>query len=80
MLFESKQQEMKQFTAVLSLILVAVLLTDGNGGRTGRIIDTSTGKVRGAVSLSRQHREFYSWRGIPYAEPPVGNLRFAVSD
>lgn len=34
-------------------------------------IETAEGKVRG-----RQYREFLSWRGIPFAKPPMGQLRF----
>ena len=61
------------------LVLLFVVLVDGaNNGRTGKIVSTNTGKVKGIVSLSRQHREFYSWRGIPYAEPPLGDLRYEV--
>ena len=48
------------------------------GGRRGTTVKTNSGKVRGGVSISRLQREFYSWKGIPYAEPPVGQLRYAV--
>nr|AEE62728.1 unknown [Dendroctonus ponderosae] len=36
------------------------------------------GTIRGQVnSTVRENVTFYSFRGIPYAQPPVGNLRFA---
>uniref|UniRef100_A0AAR5PZ01 Carboxylesterase type B domain-containing protein n=1 Tax=Dendroctonus ponderosae TaxID=77166 RepID=A0AAR5PZ01_DENPD len=36
------------------------------------------GTIRGQVnSTVRENVTFYSFRGIPYAKPPVGNLRFA---
>jgi len=37
------------------------------------------GQVRGSKMSSFNHREFLSFRGIPYAQPPVGELRFKVS-
>lgn len=38
-----------------------------------QIIDTKYGKVKGAVNESRT---VVSFKGIPYAAPPVGNLRW----
>ncbi|ERL91224.1 hypothetical protein D910_08561 [Dendroctonus ponderosae] len=36
------------------------------------------GTIRGQVNNTvRENVTFYSFRGIPYAKPPVGNLRFA---
>nr|XP_018902146.1 PREDICTED: venom carboxylesterase-6-like [Bemisia tabaci]XP_018902231.1 PREDICTED: venom carboxylesterase-6-like [Bemisia tabaci] len=37
---------------------------------------TDYGKLRGAISTSRNGRKFLSFSGIPYAEAPVGSLRF----
>ncbi|CAG7831425.1 unnamed protein product, partial [Allacma fusca] len=42
-----------------------------------RVVETSCGSIKGIVSKSRDGREFDEWRGIPYAKPPVGPLRFA---
>ena len=48
--------------------------------RRGLIVKTKTGgSIQGIVSKSRDGRDFYEWLGIPYAEPPVGELRYAVS-
>lgn len=35
------------------------------------IVETEYGKVRGET-----HQDFYAFRGIPFASPPVGNLRW----
>lgn len=40
------------------------------------VITTALGKIRGTVLPSQLGRNFYAFRGIPYAKPPVGNLRF----
>ncbi|XP_041971993.1 venom carboxylesterase-6-like [Aricia agestis] len=37
---------------------------------------TPSGEVRGSYDLTRRGRRFESYRGIRYAEPPVGELRF----
>lgn len=42
------------------------------------VIDTKSGKVQGAISVSRGGRRFFEYLGIPYAKPPVGDLRFEV--
>lgn len=42
------------------------------------IVETYNGKVQGFVSKHFNGDKFYSFLGIPYAKPPVGNLRFKV--
>uniref|UniRef100_A0A0A9X4W0 Carboxylic ester hydrolase n=2 Tax=Lygus hesperus TaxID=30085 RepID=A0A0A9X4W0_LYGHE len=43
---------------------------------SGPIIDTPLGQVLGWERLSRDGRWYQAWTGIPYAQPPVGKLRF----
>lgn len=40
------------------------------------ILHTKQGSLKGNVFQSRNGRPFYSFYSIPYAEPPVGELRF----
>lgn len=40
------------------------------------IIETNYGPVRGIKRTSAVGEQFYSFRGIPYAKPPIGDLRF----
>nr|XP_024219498.1 venom carboxylesterase-6-like isoform X1 [Halyomorpha halys] len=37
---------------------------------------TSKGVLKGASLTSRDCREYYAFTGVPYAKPPLGNLRF----
>ncbi|CAG7730277.1 unnamed protein product [Allacma fusca] len=41
------------------------------------VVRTGSGKLQGNVEISRGGRKFSSFWGIPYAKPPLGNLRFA---
>lgn len=42
------------------------------------VINTQGGQVRGIEErTSALGDRYFSWKGIPYAQPPVGNLRFA---
>lgn len=40
------------------------------------VVSINTGAIRGRVMSSRLGRDFFAFRGIPYAEPPTGKLRF----
>ena len=41
-------------------------------------VDTRSGQLRGSVQKSIDGFDFYAFKGIPYAKPPVGELRFKV--
>lgn len=43
------------------------------------IVDTRYGKLRGIIKENFKGEKFYGYLGIPYAKPPVGDLRFKVS-
>lgn len=45
-----------------------------------KTVETDKGSVRGIQRETLVHkRKFYSFKGIPYAKPPVGKLRFKVT-
>ena len=44
-----------------------------------KIIKSQGGEVRGQKMLTAiDEKEYYAFKGIPYAQPPIGNLRFKV--
>ncbi len=43
------------------------------------IVTTKSGKVRGYKTKSPLDYEYFNFIGIPYAKPPIGELRFKVS-
>lgn len=43
-------------------------------------VDIESGRIRGKRSSTLfQEKPYYSFRGIPYAQPPIKDLRFKVS-
>lgn len=42
------------------------------------IVRIKSGKIKGYRIASSCHYEYYNFIGIPYAKPPVGELRFKV--
>lgn len=42
-------------------------------------VNTRLGPIRGTTMLSRNGYKFNAFLGIPYAKPPIGELRFRVS-
>ncbi|GMR37578.1 hypothetical protein PMAYCL1PPCAC_07773, partial [Pristionchus mayeri] len=41
-----------------------------------RIVETSYGKVRGRRLIYKGEKQVDAFQGIPYAKPPLGQLRF----
>ena len=69
-------------SALVFLIGLCVCSTAGNVFNS-KFLDplvtiTHLGQVRGSRMSSFNQREFIAFRGIPYAQPPVGELRFKV--
>ncbi|KAK9885279.1 hypothetical protein WA026_010774 [Henosepilachna vigintioctopunctata] len=59
------------------LTLITILLFIGSStSEENPVVQTAYGKVRGKVLKSYDNKDFYAFQGIPFAEPPVGNLRF----
>lgn len=42
-------------------------------------LETKLGRIKGTHMYSRDGRKFHAFLGVPFAEPPIGELRFQVS-
>lgn len=60
--------------------LSCIILMVASSSLEGSIIKISNGYVNGTRGVTFNKNESYlAFRGIPYAKPPVGQLRFQVS-
>ncbi|CAD6234004.1 GSCOCT00007468001.2-RA-CDS [Cotesia congregata] len=68
------------FAVVISIVLITVLSSDDsleNLNKDRPIVEVHEGKLRGVQEKNYNGTDyFYAFRGIPYAKPPVGDLRF----
>jgi len=62
---------------IFLLIMLIPIVTTSNCDNL--LVKTDSGYVRGVpLRTLLTNKEYFAYRGIPYAEPPVGNLRFKV--
>jgi hypothetical protein len=61
---------MRYGLAVLLTIIIAALADD--------LVVLKHGSLRGHRLTSRKGRDIFAFQGIPYAKPPIGELRFKV--
>lgn len=43
------------------------------------LVTTQEGVLRGKTAKDLNGSEFFSFQGVPYAQPPIGELRFKVT-
>lgn len=66
-------------TVCFAVVWFILYYHDSFGQRVdGPLVKTKQGFVQGITGQSRGGRVFYEYLGIPYAKPPVGDLRFEV--
>ncbi|GLV41968.1 Esterase P [Carabus blaptoides fortunei] len=58
------------------LLVLATFVIVGLYADDRPLVDTSNGRIRGTIKTSRKGRRYVAFEGIPYAKPPVGDLRF----
>ena len=68
----------------VKIFICITLLAIGIKGFTtkdveGPIVSTELGQVQGTIDQSFFDKEYFSFRAIPYAEPPIEEYRFRVS-
>ena len=64
-------------TCALVLLVSKITLAEVNENQLSAVVQTESGAVVGAVENLPYGKTAYQYLGIPYAEHPVGDLRFA---
>lgn len=65
---------------VLGLVLFYTIPRKSADSAAFKVIETNDGSVRGLRKTTFLKKvDFYSFKGIPFAKPPIGDLRFKVS-
>ncbi|XP_063531891.1 juvenile hormone esterase-like isoform X1 [Cydia strobilella] len=59
-----------------SLFVLCVHVLNTSGFKNEPIVTVKQGRLQGAVATLHDGSSYYSFKGIPYAQPPVGPLRF----
>lgn len=70
-----------RFISVLGFVMpiYLTLIQPATGDPDVVEVDISSGRIRGKRSLTLfQEKPYYSFRGIPFAQPPIKDLRFKV--
>jgi len=76
----SSSPEQEIADAKKTLVLRAAPSADiGANDPADIIAETPLGKVKGYPLISRKGREYYAFYKVPYAKPPLKELRFEVS-
>ncbi|KAJ4445588.1 hypothetical protein ANN_12269 [Periplaneta americana] len=67
-------------STVSALLLATCFAAVSSQGQSGDplVVSTAQGYLRGSVLTSRKGRTIYSYRGVRFANPPVGELRFKL--
>ncbi|XP_064086946.1 carboxylic ester hydrolase-like isoform X2 [Macrobrachium nipponense] len=61
---------------LFSILVVATWVVRGDAGQDAPVANTEEGRVVGIQELSTKGKTFFSYYSIPFAQPPVGGLRF----
>lgn len=77
-IFVSTMALRQTFSLISMIVLVLSVLLILFVDTKGQIVETNYGKLQGVMRQSRNGRNFHFFGKIPFAKPPVQNLRFEV--
>ena len=60
------------------IVSATTVATQAVSPHSGPTVNVQQGTLRGTYLTSRNGKQFAAFQGIPYAQPPTGDLRFKV--
>lgn len=63
-----------------AILVLAALVCAAAATAEGPQVTLAQGKLRGKVLKTFSDKDIFAFLGIPYAKPPMKELRFKVSD
>lgn len=75
---QGKHPSKNSYLAILVTLTATLIYREFFSTVLGPIVETSNGKVQSILSKSRKGTVYYEFLGIPYATPPIAELRFEV--
>ncbi|XP_066595668.1 uncharacterized protein [Prorops nasuta] len=73
---ELRPRKMEKF--ILPLLLILAVSLDHLVKADDLLARPPVGKIRGSIIKSRLGKDIFSFRGVRYGQPPIGQLRFAA--
>jgi carboxylesterase type B len=64
------------FVLFIHISLILSIFAQTKCKSSDPVINTKSGKIRGVCKNIQQSGNIYSWLGVPYAKPPIGENRF----
>ncbi|XP_069168510.1 carboxylic ester hydrolase isoform X2 [Procambarus clarkii] len=65
----------RTLVALTARAVLLVVTATGAAGDERPVVNTLNGRISGFMELSTKGKPLYSFHSIPYAKPPIGNLR-----
>ena len=66
-------------STIKTCLVIAAAFALGAVGKEAPNVSTKVGQVSGIVEKSFENAKYFSYKGIPFAEPPLNDLRFKVT-
>jgi hypothetical protein len=70
---------MRKLTGAV-LVVLGALVVSTSAKKDGPIVTIEQGQLRGKVMETLSKKDMFAFFGIPYAKPPVKELRFKVNE
>lgn len=67
------------YSRQILILIVSICVVNAESNDQYRLVNTTNGQVQGVRNTTLLNGiPFYSFKGIPYAKPPINDLRFKV--